>query len=64
MPASLVHVVDDDPAHRDLMREILKGLATEKFEIAFPRPFVWQLMALRMLPYPWFFRLIRKATGL
>jgi len=44
--------------------EIVKGLKASKFEIAFPRPFVWQLMALRMLPYPVYFRLIRKVTGL
>ncbi len=44
-------------------KEIARGLQSTKFEIAFPRPFVWQLMALRMLPYPWFFRLIRGVTG-
>jgi len=48
----------------DAAVEIVKGLKTSKFEIAFPRPFVWQLMALRMLPYPAFFKLIRSATGL
>ncbi|MEL6366232.1 MAG: SDR family NAD(P)-dependent oxidoreductase [Pseudomonadota bacterium] len=47
----------------DAAREIAKGLQSDKFEIAFPRPFVWQLMLLRMLPYPWFFRLIRTMTG-
>lgn len=44
-------------------REILKGLRTAKFEIAFPHPFVWQVMALRLLPYGLYFRLIRSLTG-
>ena len=40
--------------------EILKGLLATKFEIAFPRPFAWQLMALRMLPYPAFFAIMKR----
>ncbi|MEL7486344.1 MAG: SDR family NAD(P)-dependent oxidoreductase [Pseudomonadota bacterium] len=43
--------------------EIFKGLQSNKFEIAFPRPFAWQLMALRMLPYPMFFAAMRKMMG-
>lgn len=43
--------------------EIFKGLQTDRFEIAFPTPFVRRLKILRMLPYKIFFPLIKKATS-
>ncbi|HKN08083.1 MAG TPA: SDR family NAD(P)-dependent oxidoreductase [Pseudomonadota bacterium] len=43
---------------------ILAGLAGGEFEIDFPKAFTRQLKLLRVLPYRWYFALIRKATGL
>ncbi|MDW3205802.1 MAG: SDR family NAD(P)-dependent oxidoreductase [Alphaproteobacteria bacterium] len=48
----------DDAAER-----VIQGLKSDRFEIAFPRRFVWQLKLLRLLPAGLYFRLIRKATG-
>lgn len=45
-------------------RRIADGLASDAFEITFPRRFTWQLKVLRMLPYPLYFWLIRRQTGL
>ncbi len=45
-------------------QEIVGGLRAGDFEIHFPRAFTRQLKLLRLLPYRWYFRLIRKATGL
>jgi short-subunit dehydrogenase len=45
-------------------REIEAGLRTGDFEIHFPRAFTRQLKLLRLLPYRWYFHLVRKATGL
>jgi short-subunit dehydrogenase len=44
--------------------EIMAGVRAGKFEIDFPRAFTRQLKFLRLLPYRWYFSLIRKATGL
>jgi len=45
-------------------REIVEGLRAGDFEIHFPRAFTRQLKLLRLLPYRWYFSLIRRATGL
>jgi short-subunit dehydrogenase len=45
-------------------QEIVAGLRAGKFEIDFPRAFTRQLKLLRLLPYRWYFSLVRKATGL
>jgi hypothetical protein len=45
-------------------REIVSGMRAGKFQIDFPRAFTRQLQFLRLLPYRWYFALIRKATGL
>jgi short-subunit dehydrogenase len=45
-------------------REIEAGLRAGDFEIHFPRAFTRQLKLLRLLPYRWYFHLVRKATGL
>ena len=43
-------------------RRSIAGLAEGRFEVAYPRRFVAILKALRLLPYPLFFRLIRRAV--
>ena len=44
--------------------EIVAGLAAGDFEIHFPRAFTRQLKLMRLLPYRWYFALVRRATGL
>ncbi|MGR8919720.1 MAG: SDR family NAD(P)-dependent oxidoreductase, partial [Gammaproteobacteria bacterium] len=44
-------------------RRILDGLDAGRFEIAFPRRFVWLLKLLRHLPYALSYPLIRRMTG-
>lgn len=39
---------------------ILAGLASDRFEIAFPRRFALAMKVLRLLPYPLFFAVTRK----
>jgi hypothetical protein len=39
-------------------------LRAGKFEIHFPHRFTNKLKLLRILPYRWYFALIRKSTGL
>jgi short-subunit dehydrogenase len=43
---------------------IVAGLRAGEFEIDFPKAFTRQLKCLRILPYRWYFALIRRATGL
>lgn len=45
-------------------REILRGIERGRFEIHFPRRFTGLLKLARLLPYPVYFRLARRATGL
>jgi short-subunit dehydrogenase len=47
----------------DAARRICDGLASERFEVAFPRRMVWLLKTLRLLPYSLFFKLVGKGTG-
>ncbi len=42
---------------------IFQGLASDRFEITFPKRFTWQLKLLRMLPYALYFPLVRRITG-
>jgi len=44
--------------------EIVAGLEAGDFEIHFPRAFTRKLKLMRLLPYRWYFALVRKATGL
>lgn len=44
-------------------REILAGMAAGRFEIHFPRRFTRWLKLARLLPYRWYFPLIRRLTG-
>ncbi len=43
---------------------IIAGLVAGKFEIHFPRRFTLAMKFLRLLPYRWYFALIRRQTGL
>jgi len=45
-------------------REMLKGWAKGQFDIHFPKRFTLWLKLLRLLPYRWYFPLVRKFTGL
>lgn len=42
---------------------IVRGIEQERREIHFPRPFSWTLKLLRVLPYPVYDRIIRRATA-
>jgi len=42
---------------------IAKGLASNRFEIAFPRTFVLILKVLRLLPYRFYFALVGRSTS-
>ncbi len=44
-------------------RVIARGLASDRFEIAFPTPFVLILKFLRLLPYRLYFPLVGQSTG-
>ena len=44
-------------------RQILRGWQRGDFEIHFPRAFSRRLKLLRLLPYRWYFAIVRKATG-
>jgi len=44
-------------------REIVRGIARGGFEITFPKRFTYVLKAIRLLPYPLYFRLVARATG-
>ncbi|RVU33687.1 SDR family NAD(P)-dependent oxidoreductase [Hwanghaeella grinnelliae] len=48
----------------DAARRIMKGLESSRFQIAFPRRFVFQLKLLQMMPDALYFPLIKKAIGL
>lgn len=43
--------------------EIYNGLSSDQFEIAFPKPFVRRMKFVRLLPYKYYFPLIKKVTG-
>lgn len=45
------------------VERIVRGLASDRFEIAFPRRFAWMLKALRCLPYRLYFPLVSRSTG-
>ncbi len=45
-------------------REIIAGFARGSFEIHFPRCFTLWLKLLRLLPYRWYFALVRRGTGM
>ena len=44
--------------------EIVNGLRRGRFEIHFPKRFTRMLKLMQMLPYRWYFALVRKSTKL
>ena len=44
--------------------EILKGWRKGEFHIHFPKRFTRMLLLLRILPYRWYFALLRRSTGM
>lgn len=46
----------------DAARRIADGLASDRFEITFPKRFTWMVKAFRCLPYALYFPLVAKAT--
>lgn len=59
-PFPMPHLITTEEA----AREIVNGLKhPSKFEIAFPKSFVRQLKALRLLPYKAYFSLVARTTG-
>ncbi len=57
-PMPMLMEVDDAAA------AIAAGLETDRFEIAFPRPFAFVLKSLAMIPRSLYFRLVRRVAGL
>lgn len=47
----------------DAAERVLRGLASTRFEITFPRRFAYILKALNLLPYGAYFALVSRATG-
>jgi NAD(P)-dependent dehydrogenase (short-subunit alcohol dehydrogenase family) len=45
-------------------QEILKGWRKGEFHIHFPKRFTRMLLLLRLLPYRWYFALVRRSTGM
>lgn len=45
-------------------REMLRGWAKGAFEIHYPKRFTRWLKFMRVLPYRWYFALVRRATGM
>jgi len=45
-------------------REMLAGLERGEFEIHYPKRFTRLMKMLRILPYSWYFKLVRRRTGL
>ena len=43
----------------DAARKIIAGLMAEKYEINFPKPLVWFVKFLRLMPYPIFFWIVK-----
>ncbi|TGY87949.1 SDR family NAD(P)-dependent oxidoreductase [Marinicauda algicola] len=44
-------------------KRMVKGFASKRFEITFPRRFTWMLKAVYALPAGWYIPLVRKQTG-
>jgi NAD(P)-dependent dehydrogenase (short-subunit alcohol dehydrogenase family) len=57
---NMPHLIEPEQAASEMIRGYERG----DFEIHFPRAFTRQLKLLRMLPYRWYFKLIKRSTGL
>jgi len=58
-PFRMPFLMDPEEAAERMVR----GLASPRFEITFPKRFTWQLKLLRILPYALYFPLVRRITG-
>jgi short-subunit dehydrogenase len=47
----------------EAVEAFVAGLASDRFEIVFPRRFALLLKMLNLLPYPAYFALVRRMTG-
>lgn len=47
----------------DAAEALVRGFASGRFEIHFPRRFTWLMKLLASLPYCWYFPLVRRFTG-
>lgn len=47
----------------EAVTRIIAGLASDRFEIAFPRRFALLLKAINLLPYPLYFALVKRTAG-
>jgi short-subunit dehydrogenase len=57
---NMPHLIEPEEA----AAQMIAGYERGEFEIHFPRAFTRQLKLLRILPYRWYFKLIKKSTGL
>lgn len=57
---NMPHLIEPEQAATEMIRGYERG----DFDIHFPRAFTRQLKFLRMLPYRWYFKLIKRSTGL
>jgi NAD(P)-dependent dehydrogenase (short-subunit alcohol dehydrogenase family) len=54
------HLIEPEEA----ARQMIAGYERGEFEIHFPRAFTRQLKLMSILPYRWYFKLIKRSTGL
>jgi short-subunit dehydrogenase len=57
---NMPHLIEPEEA----AQQMIAGYERGDFEIHFPRAFTRQLKFLRLLPYRWYFKLVKKSTGL
>jgi short-subunit dehydrogenase len=57
---NMPHLIEPEEA----ARQMILGYERGDFEIHFPRAFTRQLKFLRLLPYKWYFKLVKRSTGL
>ncbi|TAG02465.1 MAG: SDR family NAD(P)-dependent oxidoreductase [Betaproteobacteria bacterium] len=57
---NMPHLIEPEEA----ASQMIAGYERGEFEIHFPKAFTRQLKLLRLLPYRWYFKLIKKSTGL
>jgi short-subunit dehydrogenase len=57
---NMPHLIEPEEA----AAQMIAGYERGDFEIHFPRAFTRQLKFMRLLPYRWYFKLIKRSTGL